>query len=112
MTVRWLPALALAAVVPRPASSQTGNAGESTFGDGDDALPGGAHLAVAGPLAPGLALALGGGYGIRGATFADDDRHHRADLALAASYRVAPWLALAARVAGRYDAHTGETRDD
>jgi hypothetical protein len=82
-----------------------------SFGDAVDALPGGARLAAAGPLTPGLAFALHAGYGYRGETLGTDDRHHRSALEVGASFRPTRWLAFAGRFSGRYDAHRGGGRD-
>jgi len=77
-----------------------------SVGDTGGAMPGFVRVGVAGPFDTGLVLAGLAGYGYSGAAIADSDRHHRATLDLASSFRPLPWLALAARFTGRYDRHT------
>jgi hypothetical protein len=79
---------------------------EQAVGDTGGAMPGFVRVGAAGPFDTGLVLAGLAGYGYRGAAIADRDRHHRAALDVASSFRPLPWLAVAARFSGRYDRHT------
>ena len=80
--------------------------GAPTVGDAGGALPGLVRVGAATEHDGGLVLTALTGYGFRGATIADEDRHHRAALDLGASYRPLPWLAVSGRFSGRYDRHT------
>ncbi|HUS66953.1 MAG TPA: carboxypeptidase regulatory-like domain-containing protein [Kofleriaceae bacterium] len=88
------------------ASAAHGDDGAQTVGDAGGALPGLVRVGAATEHDGGLVLTALTGYGFRGATIADEDRHHRAALDLGASYRPLPWLAVSARFSGRYDRHT------
>ncbi|MCG8419437.1 MAG: carboxypeptidase-like regulatory domain-containing protein [Proteobacteria bacterium] len=72
------------------------------------ALPGVHRVATAEPIAPGIALFAGAGYGFASSVLAADDSHHRATGALAAGLAIRSWLALAVRLDGRYDRHKGD----
>jgi len=61
---------------------------------------------------PTVSLALLAGYGYTGAVLHDDDRHHRAQGAVALAVRARPWLELGGSLTGRYDQHTGASTDD
>ena len=85
---------------------------DQTAGDTSVALPGFVRVAAAGRFDTGLVLSGMAGYGYRGAVVADSDRHHRAAVDVAASYRPLDWLAVAARFSGRYDLHTSTDTGD
>jgi hypothetical protein len=87
----------------RPA---TADDGAQQVGDAGGALPGLVRLGAATRHQLGLVLTALTGYGFRGATIAEEDRHHRAALDLGASFRPLPWLAVSGRFSGRYDKHT------
>jgi hypothetical protein len=91
----------LVALVPGLARADT------PMGASSAALPGVHRVAAAEAGAAGAALFMGAGYGLDSAVLATDDEHHRVAGSLAASLRVQPWLALALRLDGRYDRHTG-----
>jgi hypothetical protein len=76
-------------------------------GDGDDALPAVADVAVPTAMPVLAAVALSTRMGYRGATLGTDDRHVRVSARLGASLRPLPWLGLGLRLDGRYDGHTG-----
>ena len=114
--------LALALAMARPATAQPGEplvlGAKDTSGlaesDGDipavgdsvDALPGLLRVPTAHPWPLGVHLTVSGGYGFSSGVIDSEDRHHRAQTQLAASYRPRSWLAVAARFSGRYDRHT------
>jgi hypothetical protein len=80
---------------------------DTFMGASSAALPGVHRVAAADPGAAGAALFVGAGYGMDRAVLAAADEHHRLAGSLAASLRALPWLALALRLDGRYDRHTG-----
>ncbi len=84
------------------------------------AAPGGAHASsnadpaaphalgrvlTAGPGAQAITLLSSGGYGYTEAVLGNGDSHHRVAGMLGAEGRPLPWLGLALRLDGRYDAH-------
>ncbi len=97
---RLLAAAGAALLLPRSIRA------DQAAGDTGVALPGFVRVATAGPFDTGFVLSGMAGYGYRGAVVADSDRHHRAAVDVAASYRPLDWLAIAARFSGRYDRHT------
>ena len=76
-------------------------------GDSRDSLPGLGRVGVVEPLAAGWSLAWSGGYGYTESVVSSADAHHRVGGVLAASLRPMPGLAVALRLDGRYDRHTG-----
>ena len=98
----WTLALLAGAVVARPAVARA--AGEAPAID-----PAGPHalgqVFTAGPTRTGPTLLMSGGYGYTEAVLGNGDAHHRAAGALALHERPVPWLDLALRFDGRYDAH-------
>lgn len=69
------------------------------------ALPGMHRVATVEPFPEDLTLFAGAGYGVAGSVIDPDDSHQRTTGSLAASYGFFPWLAVAARLDGRYDRH-------
>ena len=63
------------------------------------------RVLTAGPAPTGLTLLTSGGYGYTGSVLGIGDTHHRLAGALAVDERPLPWLDLALRFDGRYDAH-------
>jgi len=86
----------------RPASASPGDEATSL---GAGALPSIVRVGLAGQLPEGATLAASAGYGFTEGVLGTGDTHHRAAGALAVSLRLAPWVAVAARFDGRYDAH-------
>jgi hypothetical protein len=80
---------------------------EPLAGESAGALPGIRRVGVPEPLRAAAAVAAGAGYGYTESVLSDDDVHHRATGSLAVGLRALDWLAVAARLDGRYDAHSG-----
>jgi hypothetical protein len=103
---RWtsLAVRAAAALAYRP---ELVRADAHATGSGTNALPGVDTVPLlAQPGAPLTANATLG-YGYTEAVLDAGDAHHRALTRLALGYAALPWLALAARLDGRFDAHSG-----
>ncbi len=100
--------LATLAALPPRAHAQEPAPDDPHAGDAArDALPGLVRLGLPVPLAPGFALTAAGSYGYTESVLGDDDTHHRGGITLAVSYRPRPSLAVALRIDGRHDAHSG-----
>lgn len=80
-------------------------------GHGPSALPGVDVVGVLSEMRSKAAASATFGYGLTESVIGSDDVHHRAGLLLGASFALQPWLGLAARVDGRYDAHRGAGED-
>jgi len=72
-----------------------------------DALPGLGRIAIIAPVPVAWSLAWTSGYGYTESVMGDSDAHHRVGGSLAASMRLLRELAVAIRLDGRYDRHTG-----
>jgi hypothetical protein len=110
-----LPVAIVLAVVALVASERTpvhAQAEPRRAGDGVDALPGVHEVPVATASEVGWGTRLGLGYGWTESVLEMNDQHHRLQLDAAGSVTPLRWLSFALRVAGRYDAHSGDASDD
>src|SRR4051812_7399452 len=94
-------------------ASQSASAQEqpAPTGSGVDALPGVYEVPLSVRSSERLNTRLGFGYGWTEAVLKMDDTHHRLQLDAAGSVTPLPWLAVALRLLGRYDVHTGGVSD-
>jgi hypothetical protein len=80
-------------------------------GHGSNALPGVDAVGVLSDMRAKVAASATVGYGLTESVIGADDVHHRVGTLLGASFAPLPWIGLAARVDGRYDAHSGAGED-